>query len=318
MRHEIGLWKYMNREDLGPLSVLNNGIRNLESNHYNIVPDFRNCPTISIASDYSGTHSAAEFEVLSFLFYDKQSLREWNKARLLLRQEYHIGDREIAYKKLNDIIKRRALLPFLNIANNISGLSVNIAIHKKVASLFAQKLLSPSELGWEKYNYWDSLAFEKMCRAVNLIGFFLAGITHSAQHILWITDEDDIVANETYKADTTEMFYSALQHYSKGYLGSFSCETTALDDSSMELRDLAAIPDLVAGASCEILSQLHITKSIPNDEQLVPLPDSIPDKSNEIINWYADYSHPLKRLLYVIPPRSTPWKTHLMDFQRLS
>jgi hypothetical protein len=316
MSHTQWLWHLSDSQDFGPLSVLSRGISELEQKNRESLPDLLRSQSIFIASDYSGEHDTAEFQVLSFLFGDWQSVLAWNEARVTVRNEY-LRNREMSYKRLKDKARAQALSPFLNAANNLSGLSVTIATHKKVASLFSAKRLKLAELGLEKYSHWDISTLEKLFRVVNFIGFFVTGLACADQDIRWITDEDAIVANEKHIEEVNELCDFALNLYAGQHTGSFSCEIAGSDDGSMFKKDLVAIPDLIAGALSEILSQLHSGKLMPIDEKIVPLPDSLSSKSVEIVNWFADYSKPLKRILCVIPPRSSPWSIKLMDFQPL-
>ncbi len=310
------LWRLSDRQDFGPLSVLCRGISDLEQKNRETLPDLRRSQNIVIASDYSGEHDTAEFQVLSFLFSDGQSVQAWDKDRVIVRND-HLKNREMSYKGLKDKAKAQALLPFLNAANNLSGLSVTIATHKKVESLFSVKRLNLAEEGLAKYSHWDTSKFEKLFRVANFIGFFVAGLAHADQDIRWITDEDAIVANEKRIAEVNELCDFALNFYAGQHTGSFSCEIDISDDGTMFKKDLVAIPDLIAGALSEILSHLHSGNLMPIDEKIVPLPDSLSHKSVEIVNWFADYSKPLKRILCVIPPRSSPWSIKLIDFQPL-
>ena len=316
MNQSSRLWKHLSSPDFGPLYVLSEGIMKTEDDGRDLLPDLRNCRSIFVASDYSGDHNTADFQILSFLIGDDQSLPEWDMARITVRKDY-LQNREMSYKQLNDKIRARALLPFLMAAKAISGLSITVAIHKKVASLFSIKRLNLSELGLEKYSHWDISILEKLFRVANFIGFFIAGLSRSSQHIHWITDEDAIVANEKYMAEAKEVCDIALRFYLEYYKSTLSCETTAFDNSTMQIKDLVAIPDLIAGALSETVTQMYTNKSMPIDKKVVPLPDPIRPKNNEIISWFADQHHSLKRFLCVIPPRSSPWKTQLIDFQRL-
>lgn len=287
----------------------------MEERELNLLPNLHESQTIFIASDYSGEHETAEFKILSFLFGAQESLTDWEDARTAARETYLQGRGEMSFKQLDDGMRRRALLPFLNAANNINGLSVTIAIHKKVESLFSVKRMDLSKLGLEKYSHWDGSTLEKLFRVVNFIGFFIAGLSRPGQDIHWLTDNDAIVANERHMVEAIELCGFALKYYLDHDIGNFSCETTASNNNVMQAKDLVAIPDLIAGTLSEILSKMHLENSIPVSDEITPLPESTSAKAREIMQWFANYSCPLKRVLCVIPPRSSPWSIKLMDFQ---
>jgi len=305
-----------NSQDFGPLSILSQGINELEGRDANFLPDLSRSQTIFVASDYSGEHETAEYKISSFLFGDQQSLADWEIVRTAVREKF-LQNREMSFKRLNDGKRRRALLPFLNAADNINGISVSIAIHKRVESLFSLRRMNLKELGLERYSHWDSSTLEKLFRIANFIGFFVAGLSRSGQNIYWITDEDAIVANETRIAEAKEICSFALKYYLDHDIGNFSCKTTALADNIIQAKDLVAIPDLVAGTLSEILSKMHLENSMPVDDKTTPLPVLTSSKGKEIIQWFADNSRPLKRFLCVIPPRSSPWRIRIIDFPTL-
>jgi hypothetical protein len=315
MRERNSFWKHYEGRDFGPLTVLSRGIRWLEAHHSNRLPDLGSCSSIIVASDYSGDRGA-EFQVLSFLLVDEGSLPYWNQKRQEIRQKYLQGRGEIAFKRLNDTRRREALLPFLEVANALSGLLVTIAIHKRVRSLFALQQLEPSDHDLPQFAHWDRKVFEKMLRVSTFIAFFIGGLGSSGQNIRWITDEDDIVANPRFQAEARTLCDYAFQFYSQHPIGSFDCVTTAVDEA-MVLKDFTAIPDLVAGATSEIVSGMHLQGVVPSDDEAVPLPDLTTNKSLAIVEWYSDYSQPLKRLLCFMPPRRKPWSIKIIDFEKL-
>ena len=64
---------------------------------------------------------------------------------------------------------------------------------------------------------------------------------------------------------------------------------------------LASIPDVVAGSLSQVLTTYYQGGTMPKVTGLmVPPPSNLSYKDAEIMNWFADQTQPLKRLVYVI------------------
>jgi len=84
----------------------------------------------------------------------------------------------------------------------------------------------------------------------------MAILTQPEQNVYWISDEDELFANPIKANDTKRMlqcFTSAYISYSLGELG---VGTTRIDEDDRFDEDCAAIPDLVAGSTAELLTSL--------------------------------------------------------------
>ena len=309
-------WNLNLNSDFGPLSVLNQGLLHMQASNPGFLPQLRSDSGITVVSDYS---ESATFDTLSFLIIGDDRLPDSADARKQIRVQLSASNRtDMSYKKLNDSFRRKMLLPFLASANGIFGISITVAINKGVNSLFTtDPRLRANELG-PNFSRWKDSVLEKAFRIVNFIGFFISGLCDPKQPILWITDEDPIVANEELLKETTDFCKQALLQYSQSSLWNLACRTTAQEDESLAYEDLASIPDLVAGAVSDVFTEYYELGTFPGSEQeYVLLPESVKPKSSKILEWFADDSHPLKRLVCLIPPRSSSWRIHLVNFTEL-
>jgi hypothetical protein len=141
-----------------------------------------------------------------------------------------------------------------------------------------------------------------MLRVVHLVGFFIAGLSRTGQDVLWITDEDEIAANDDRLRELTKLFGNISSHYIPHNMGHFRCGTTRSDDASRQLEDLASIPDLIAGALSEVVVTLNQQGIMPSNSLFVFGPQNIKAKTAEIMNWFSTDLEPLKRLVYMIEP----------------
>jgi len=129
----------------------------------------------------------------------------------------------------------------------------------------------------------------------NFIALLLGGISCSGQNIYWVSDEDQIVANDERKSDAARMLSAYTSLYVQHPLGELGIGTTALDPGDRGEEDLAAIPDLVAGALAESVTAIDGVEGWPFIEEL-PL-KFLSHKTAVIVDWL--YREP-KRLKAVV------------------
>jgi hypothetical protein len=296
-------WRALHRPDLGFMNLFSQMIERVERREPSAIPDLRRGKLLLVASDYSGQHDLAEYQVLSFLFADWQQCGDWERMRQELRRQYLSDGRRMSFKALRDKKKRATLRVFLSAANNIAGLSFSVLVHKAITSLFRETgLIDLSEPGHEEFSHWKGTSFEKMLRVVHLVGFFMAGLSREGQDVLWITDEDEIAANDDRLRELTKLCGNVSSHYIAHNMGHFRCGTTKSDDGSRQLEDLASIPDLIAGALSEVVVAMNQQGMMPSNSLFVFRPENIKAKTSEIMNWFSTNLAPLKRLVYMIEP----------------
>ena len=124
---------------------------------------------------------------------------------------------------------------------------------------------------------------------------------------LWFTDQDDVAANAERLTVLTQVWAIILSNYlSKAderfpfTLGHLRCGTTASDTGNLQIEDLAAIPDLVAGSLSEALTCFDKEGRRPNSRLVLPPPQSLPEKARRIIGWLTDGTMPLRRQVFSI------------------
>jgi hypothetical protein len=284
-------WNLSVGPEFGFLSTLNEAIRQMQERNPHLLPNIQRGATITVTSDYSGGRKAG-YQVLSFLFADFDQAADWEAARWQVREKYLTRGRVMAYKSLGERFRGEALTPFLGAANRLPGLSLTVAIHQSIKTIFfAGDFLNRGDARLTAYADWSEETLEKMFRVVHLIALFVAGLSRPQQNVLWITDEDEIGANSKRLDDLKMTFATVARYYLTHELGGLRCTTTAADDATRLFEDLAAIPDLCAGAMLDYLTtpRAAIGKGTPNA--------GIKAKSRPILYWLGDHRQPLKRLV---------------------
>ena len=76
--------------------------------------------------------------------------------------------------------------------------------------------------------------------------------------------------------------------------------TTECDDGSLQIEDLASLPDLAAGALAELFTSTKRQRGAAATRILLPAPATIPDKARMIVGWLAEGFHPLRKLIVTV------------------
>ena len=305
------MWHALPNPNLGAMNAFDAVVRRQQIARPHSFPDLRNSAQVFVTSDYGGEHKATKYETYSFVYLADASWPRFEAKRKHFRAKHRLASRSFAFKKLGDRRKLDALDSFLELFDDLIGVSVTVLVHKDAGSLFNQTGLNDAA---EAAGMWPdtkiaAATFEKLLRIVHLNSFFLAGLIGEHQNLFWFTDQDAIAANEDRLGILTDIFSIVFSNYLrknenelKFPLGHFRCGTTASDNGTLQIEDLAAVPDLVAGAVTDVFSRHESDGTSPRSKLLVPPPTDIPIKTQRIMNWLSDSRPRFKRYVYAIEP----------------
>jgi hypothetical protein len=265
--------------------------------------------TLILVGDFSGQNRGQHFDTYSFLICDLDCNSAWFSAQGRFRNLVLPQKRRMSFKGMNDEKKRAALVPFLEMASQIEGCLVQFAISKIGNSLFTSEGdLEQRDL---LLSLWKPATQERLLRIIHLSAFLLSGLSAPDQDLLWIVDQDEIAANAVQLTQLTEVFGRVLSSYSTHSLRHIRCGTTLSDDGSLALEDLAAIPDLTAGALSEICTNFVDESAFPVPGIISPLNRRLSWKSRLIASWMAHEDMPLRRYTCIIELRQKSTKTRV-------
>ncbi len=115
---------------------------------------------------------------------------------------------------------------------------------------------------------------------------------------------DECFATQERKADTARMMGAFTSEYVKHNLGELGIGTTEIDEGDRLEEDVTAVPDLAAGAICDLLNRMHQhLGTFPLIPALVP---SLKGKTDLISSWFFEDSGSLTKLAWVA--RAVPGK----------
>jgi hypothetical protein len=222
------------------------------------IPPSISGPTMLLASDYSGTNKKSRYLVTTIVCSDMEGSANWEIRRREVRRRYLHDGRRISYKALNDAKRRKARVPFLSAAEDISGLCLAIIVNKSIRHLClneASDYKKMREIAQLKAR-WKDRELENMLRLTHFIALVMGGLSQARQNVYWLSDEDNIFANLVRTADVTRVLSSYSSHYVRHELGELGVGTTSIDEGDRIEEDLAAVADLSAGALAEVLTSM--------------------------------------------------------------
>lgn len=248
-----------------------------------------------VASDYGGQHKAATHESFSFLVADLAFCWLWNEERERVRAKFFNEKRRMSYKALNDVQRLHALSPFLTAADLIPGVLATVLVDKRYIRSF---VLTPEDrLELPKgLTDWPTSVITKMMFVSHIGAMLIAGLSNEGQNVIWLTDNDDFVANDDRVIKLTPLFAGMISQYSGHGMGHFRFGTMKCDNGDLLIEDLAALPDLVCGALGEIPARGLLRK-----ESIIQIPmlNHIPAKAMSIVRWLGHLGKALCRLTFV-------------------
>ena len=196
-----------------------------------------------IVCDIGGSQKDQPFETLSFLVLDLDANVQWLAGQRTFRRRILTQPRRMAFKAFNDQVRRRALMPFLTLAESLNGILVTFAVHKVERPIIGDGGATREELA----ALWKPAVADRLLWLIYLGAFLVSGLCVPGQDVMFIIDEDDVAANVPQLTKLTELFGRAVSNQEGPMMGHLRCGTTKSDDGSLALEDLAALTDLVAG-----------------------------------------------------------------------
>lgn len=267
-----------------------------------LLPDLRQDSELVLASDYAGEHQDSEFQVLAYLLTDRTAiLTRWDAERLALRQRFLPNGRRIAFKKLNDDqCQQKAVVPFLDLARSLNGILFFVAVEKSVELAKSWRTSTGEKIANWSPHAWKPKVIEKLVRVAFFGGFLVGGLCRSGQNLHWITDDDEIVPNETWQDDAGQIIGGTMHQCCPENMGEHVLGIAGKFDDNRRAEDLVSIVDLAGGAVAESLTLLG-KENIPRSANIyTPVFKPMSVKSQIIYATLFGQPCPLKRLMCVV------------------
>ncbi len=259
------------------------------------LPTFRG-RSLWVVSDYSFDNPDSDFDVVGLLLADPEASGAWNQLRQAVRAECLVDSRRMSWKRLNSDSRRQAaFLPFLRAADHIHGLALTLAFHRDPAFQLPVDRLDRFRVAFRLSANWKAHNLQNMFRIASCVAMLVAGLSSPEQAIHWVSDQDPAFSNETMENDTVGVFAKLLTVFSPHKLGEVRYGSTGSGAEPLFQEDLASVPDLMCGATCEIITALKREyHDLPRIYAKLP---ELTTRPREFLNWYGSEGWPLKRYI---------------------
>lgn len=269
-------------------------------------PRLRRSQRLLIVSDYGGEHPGATHNIYCFLVI-RGGMAGWLPTIRAARQSSLPNGRTMSYKRLDDRQRQNALVPFLQAAANLDGHLVAIAVDKRKKWL-STVLGSSDDLrkSFDLKSSWNPRSLEAMLRKVQFIAILLSIWAEPFTNVTWITDQDEIVANDKRHDDALLAAARMTSFYISHPMGTFRLNTTSQDPELTDYEDLCSIPDLAAGMLSEVSTRLS-REAVWEDKLRRVLGAPMPLKANIIADWFWDEQMTLRKTLITVDVEGTQY-----------
>lgn len=277
-------WSHKENLERGFANELSRYIYNKENLGKIYLPNLKESDNLYLFSDYS-YNSEQQLIAYSMLIMDNESFISFKGNQMHFWEGASLDGRIIEYKKLNDQIRQRALSPFLQFCNNINGLLLTVLFNRNTKSIFQNK--RPEYLETQMKVWKNEEVQEKFLRLREIIVVMLNGLGRESQKIYWITDNDDIVANDLQLRVANEILKETLDKHLDFKIGVCEFKTTSIDSPDRVFEKLCSLTDLCAGGLVDFIGD-YVKRNLVglNPEILNPI-DHSKDKVNSITNWLS-------------------------------
>lgn len=200
LMHEVVLPVLKQGYEIPLVNTLNDSLKKLHRKKRLLLPDFSDCETMVVLSDYGGDSGKDSYKTYSFLFADFHSIATvFNCSMQSIRRKYFTEwpEKEIAFKQKTHPHIKKSLWEYLCAADNgIHGLLVTLIIDHQIKGLFGDIKTNASLINEQSGLEWKPKVLEKLVRVSTVIAYFLNLLGHTGQKLFWLTDDDSIIENE--------------------------------------------------------------------------------------------------------------------------
>lgn len=258
------------------MEVLDQVLRN-DKDRLIQLPAFPHAKDIAVFSDYGGEHNESPVFTYTFLIVDFGALGSFEHAMKAIRASHGLGTREISFKELNSTAIQAALTPMMRAADQLPGLLFTLVVNKRYQTVLgtdeslaaARRQLDAAGItSWQKPRELESAV-----RKAHTVAYWLSMLAREGMGIFWMTDHDNIVANEVVSKDLQKLLLGALAAVSAPTFRLYGfAEEFERTDEQPYFNDALAIADLTAGAIAASYAEMNET-SVHSGKKDLPIAD---------------------------------------------
>lgn len=255
----MSAWRDRVPPEAGFAHLLSSTIYLVQEQNADLLWPVRDGPQI-LVSDYSGQHRQATHQVYSFLITTKHALEGWLPKLDDFRSAFLPDGRRLSFKQLSEPLRRRAYPHFLDVVGRLHANLITIMIDNRVGSIAPGGPAEFASIFNDCFPANASMAsVEKTFRLALFVALLGAGLRDEEQPSLWISDHDETL-DTFHKREGLGRLASYLNYGFTNWKNPAQQDfvTTGVGECPGWVEDLAAIPDIAAGACAQLSSKLPL------------------------------------------------------------
>jgi hypothetical protein len=278
---------------------LNEGLMSRLSRGELVLPNFNDCETVAIFTDYGGEAHDSKYFCYTITLVGYNQLAYFNETMRSIREKYQLNNpiKEIAFKDLKYGPIKRSLDEYLSAINNfVNGIVFTLVVDKEIYSLAEinekhSKKLIAKILEEQGFGTFKPDVAEKIYRINNLISYLVHLLVPYGKKIFWMSDHDSTIETEEMHQKFAKLFNNAIYSFENAKYDTVGYGKPFDKDEDTLFLDLLSISDITAGA---------IEHFLTRKKKLVSSDFTISSGADKILMWLANNGLAFKKLTYII------------------
>ena len=317
------MFKVINRKGFPMHRALSQMLSTVLAEQLETVKRLQSAKALVIASDFSATNKTAVnsgqlnglTRTVGLVICALDDLKSWtNGPRNKWRSEAKYPEDTISYKKVSSSESDlEEMSRFLYCAVKLPGLAVTCTLPKTPEFVFTKKNDSKEHAELEEFRKWKPGVFESLMRFFAVATVALTPVLCEGQTLHWLSDNDDIVANDSFAKSAAFWFGLELRALTGVLVPPILTVPRSIQpEYRLMFEDVLSICDLAAGGMGEYLERCKEEYGLVQGGPLGP-PPLLRVKAEEIALWFGADEGSLVRVPLQLEPISKIVMVHQID-----
>ena len=215
--------------------------------------------SLFLFSDYGGMHKKSLIRTYTFVLCGRSEAAQFVAQVRTVRAAHPMFRGEMAYKKIRKPEWQAAMAAYCQAARSLSAQAITFAIdnHKSLKNLYvASPDPQQQDPAWiAAVSEFKSSPPSQVLRITHLAAMLASAFSLPGQDVFWISDNDDIVADDRIGRATTRLYLRNLQRYMPHEPGAIEVHPPDGFKDMPMVGELLSVADLCAGAMAEVINQ---------------------------------------------------------------
>jgi len=252
--------------------------------------------SVAVFSDYGG-ESSGDYYTYSAVVCGWNYIGAFAAKMAEVRKAHSLGEKEIAFKDFGMGQLRRALPDYLSALNNLlPGFLCTLVVDKKIKTLLGPggKQLADM-LQAEGVGEWKASVTEKLLRITHMTAFLTVLLARNGQKVFWMTDNDNVCANEEQHMGALKMFERAIRIYQRpNQAFPLIGGARPFDPKSLDMLDVLSACDVTASTL-----EHYFTRKDKSPDELF----GVKQGADSVLRWLTSDGIGLKKATFIVKSR---------------